>query len=401
MHIRTPLETKEAPDGGATLDDISAAIEQHAEATEKKIAEQAGIIAKQAEKIDGLNNVVVDLEQKAAERQLGNVGGTGRSLGFALAAKLGQSPAFQAVAKKESQRTSVEVKASDLLETKNTITYDSDFFNVSERQPEIVTGPKRRTWLRERFRSVPVNGGEVEYHRLLTFTNASAPQGGGSPHVFEGVTKPESTMTFEAKTEKIQTIAAWIKASKQILGDQAMLGMTLDTQLRFGLEQAIESQILTGSGVGSNMSGLTTNATAFSATSGDTALDSLSRAQAAISAAEGVADLVVLHPNDWASIQRLKASTAGTFLLGNPAAGNAPNVWGLPVHLTPAMTSGKFLIADTAQAAVIFNRSDAVIETGYVGDDFTKNLVTILAEVRLTIAVQQPTMLRFGSLTLA
>lgn len=391
--MHTQLESKNAPDGGATLDDISAAIEKHAEATEKKIAEQAGTIAK-------LNADLIEIEQRQAERQLGNGGGTGRSLGFALAAKLGQSPAFQAVAKKESQRTSVEVKVSDLLETRNTIIYDSNFFNVSERQPEIVTGPKRRTWLRERFRSVPVNGGDVEYHRLLTFTNASAPQGGGSPHVFEGVTKPESTMTFEAKTEKIQTIAAWIKASKQILGDQAMLGMTLDTQLRYGLELAVESQILTGTGVGSNMSGLTTNATAFTPTSGDTALDSLSRAQAAIAAAEGVADLVVLHPNDWAAIARLKASTAGTFLLGNPAAGNAPNVWGMPVHLTPAMTSGKFLIADTAQAAVIFNRSDAVIEAGYVDSDFTKNLVTILAEVRLTIAVQQPTMLRFGDLTL-
>ena len=54
---------------------------------------------------------------------------------------------------------------------------------------------------------------------------------------------------------------------------------------------------------------------------------------------------------------------------------------------------------DTPLAAAVFNRSDANVVVGWVDSDFTKNLVTILAEARLTIAVQRPAMVQYGALT--
>ena len=41
----------------------------------------------------------------------------------------------------------------------------------------------------------------------------------------------------------------------------------------------------------------------------------------------------------------------------------------------------------------------AVVEMGYVNDDFTKNLVTIRAEERLGLAVDRPAAIMYGAIT--
>jgi len=68
------------------------------------------------------------------------------------------------------------------------------------------------------------------------------------------------------------------------------------------------------------------------------------------------------------------------------------------VHITPAISQGYFMCMDANLAAVMFTREDASVVLGWVNDDFTKNLVTMLAEVRLTVAVQQPAMIQYGPL---
>lgn len=54
------------------------------------------------------------------------------------------------------------------------------------------------------------------------------------------------------------------------------------------------------------------------------------------------------------------------------------------------MTLGDFLTGAFKLGAQLFDRWDARVEVGYVNDDFTKNLVTILAEERLALAVYRP-----------
>src|SRR3546814_14070910 len=79
--------------------------------------------------------------------------------------------------------------------------------------------------------------------------------------------------TLFRSEEKIPTIAHFIKASKQILADVNSLRMTLSNRLLYGLELAVERQIITGQGTGANLSGLTKsgNFTAFTRSQGDSA----------------------------------------------------------------------------------------------------------------------------------
>jgi HK97 family phage major capsid protein len=55
---------------------------------------------------------------------------------------------------------------------------------------------------------------------------------------------------------------------------------------------------------------------------------------------------------------------------------------------TPAMTTGKFLTGAFSMGAQIFDRQDARVEISTEdGNNFVKNLVTILCEERLALAV--------------
>jgi HK97 family phage major capsid protein len=75
------------------------------------------------------------------------------------------------------------------------------------------------------------------------------------------------------------------------------------------------------------------------------------------------------------------------------------NPFGVQVVMSNNMAVGKFLIGSLRTSAVLYNRSGAVVDMGYVNDDFTKNLVTIRAEERLGLGVERPTGIRYGNFT--
>ena len=171
--------------------------------------------------------------------------------------------------------------------------------------------------------------------------------------------------------------------------------------MRYGVDAREDLQLLVGDGTGQNISGMTiaANRTAFTPTSGDTALDSLNRAKYAIIGADYAADAVIMNPADWGAIERLKTSTA-EYVVGDPFGSIIPRVWGLPVVLSNNMTSGSFHMADFATTYDHLNREGTAVEMAFSGNDFTNNLVTIRAEKRTALATLRPASTRFGALTL-
>jgi HK97 family phage major capsid protein len=79
--------------------------------------------------------------------------------------------------------------------------------------------------------------------------------------------------------------------------------------------------------------------------------------------------------------------------------GMIPTVWGLPVVASNNVEAGKFYVLDL-NAIEMMLRQSVTVEMGFVNDDFTKNLITMRAEMRGALAVYQPTAVRFGSLKL-
>lgn len=261
------------------------------------------------------------------------------------------------------------------------------------RLPGVVNLPQRRMTIRDLLTPGQMDGNTIEFVEETGFVNNAA-------MVAEGAAKPSSDIKLDLKTTTAKVIAHWMKASRQALDDVSQLRSMIDQRLLYGLAYAEENQLLNGDGTGQNLSGLITNATAYSApfapTSG-TAIDTMRLAMLQAALAEYPATGHVMHPTDWARVELTKDGD-GRYIIGNPQGMIAPTLWGLPVVATQAVAVDKFLTGAFRLGAQLFDRWQARVEVGYENDDFTKNLVTILAEERLALAVYRPEAFIYGDL---
>ena len=259
------------------------------------------------------------------------------------------------------------------------------------RLPGILELPQRRMTVRDLLSQGRMDGSTLEYVRETGFTNNAAP-------VAELAAKPESDLKFDLVNTSAKVIAHWMKASRQILSDFSQLRSVIDQRLMYGLAYVEEAQLLNGDGTGQNLNGIVPQASAFAAPitiASATEIDNLRLAMLQAELAEFPSTGVVMNPKDWARVALEKATT-GRYIIGNPQGTIAPTIWGLPVVTTQAMEDDKFLTGAFRLGAQVFDRWDARVEVGYVNDDFTKNLVTILAEERLALAVYRPEAFVYG-----
>lgn len=251
----------------------------------------------------------------------------------------------------------------------------------------LISPPSRELTVRDLLTPGRTSASSIQYPQETGFTNAAAPV------AEDGTLKPQSDIKFDIKTSVVTTIAHWVLATRQILDDAPMLQSYIDGRLRYGLKYAEELQLLHGDGLGVNLNGIYTQATLMTdpgTVANATKLDVLRMAMLQASLAEYPATGIVVHPTDWAGIELTK-DTTGRYIIGDPKSEAAARVWGLPVVATQAMLLDKFLVGAFKAGAQIFDRQNATVELSTEdADNFRKNLVTILAEERLALAVYRP-----------
>lgn len=311
-----------------------------------------------------------------------------------------EDPAYKAFASGQSNKCRITLK-NGFGARNNTITgqsgspaANSDTLVSADRRTGIIPGAFRTL----RVRDLIVNGNTisnaVEFTRELVFTNNAA-------ETAEGASKPESVLTFELYSAPVVTIAHWLKVSRQIINDAPALVTYIENRLRYGVELREETQIVAGNGVGQNLTGMTVspNFTAFTPTSGDTAIDSFNRAIRALDDADYPANGIVLNPATWGAIERLKDDNKN-YLIGSPFGAVVPTLWGKPIALTPSMTANKLLVAAFDIAFMYLTREETVVEMSESDDtNFQQNLVTIRAEKRGVLGGLRPASVRYGNLT--
>ena len=282
------------------------------------------------------------------------------------------------------------------VEVKNTVLSDSTTVFPTQR-PGVIQGDFAPLTIRQVLPSIAVSSNMVEALREASWTNDAA-------FVSQGAAKPESDITFEQYNVPVQTVAHWIKVSNQLLADAPAIASYIDTRARDGLAQRVDAQLLNGNGTAPNLSGLTDtgNFTAYTAVAGDLLVDAINRAKYQLWAIGRAPDTVVVNPADWGVMERTREGAGtGMYLYGLPGTFGNANPFGVRIVLSNNMAAGKFLIGQLNGSALVYNRSGAVVEMGYVNDDFTKNLVTIRVEERLGLGVDRPTGLLYGDFTAA
>lgn len=258
----------------------------------------------------------------------------------------------------------------------------------------VVTPPNRRLTVRDLLMQGTTQSNAITYIRETGFTNNAKAQAG------EGEKKAQSDIKFDEQTVNVATLAHYFKASRQILDDAPQLASHINGRLIYGLKMVEEQQILNGDGLNGNLKGIIPQATAFAdkaSLTKYTMLDQLRLAMLQAVLAEYPSEGIVLNEIDWAKIELAKDDN-GRYIIGNPQGTISPTVWGVPVVTTQAMQAGKFLTGAFKLGAQIFDRQQSAVVLGFENEDFTRNLITILAEERLGLCVYRPESFIYGTL---
>lgn len=280
------------------------------------------------------------------------------------------------------------------VEVKNTVDSDATTVHPAQR-PGVIPGSFQPLTVRGSLRSIPVSSNAVDSLREASWTNSAA-------EVSHGAAKPDSALTFEQYSVNIRTVAHYIKVTNQLLADAPAVAAYIDTRLRDGLAQRIDSQLINGNGTSPNLSGLTDsgNFTAYTPTSDDLLVDAINRLKYTMWTAGNMPDVVYVNPTDWSAMELTRESAGGgMYLYGLPGMNAGMNPFGLRVVITKDLTAGKIIAARTSDSVVLYVRQGVAVEMGYENDDFTKNLVTIRAEERLGLGVDRPAGVYYGDFT--
>lgn len=289
-------------------------------------------------------------------------------------------------------RADMTIKAAITSVTTDTDGAAGDLVQTT-RLPGVLALPQRRMTVRDLITPGNMDGNALEYVKETGFTNNAG-------MVAEGAKKPESSMKFDLVSTTAKVIAHYMKASRQILSDASQLASLIDGRLRYGLAFKEEQQLLNGDGTGQNLLGIIPQATAFAApfdpAGTETNIDNIRLAFLQAELAEFPSSGVVMNPIDWARIELLKDSN-GRYIIGNPQGIIGASLWNRPVVTTQAIAADKFLAGAFNLGAQVFDRWQARVEVATENeDDFVKNMVTILAEERLALAVYRPEAFVYG-----
>lgn len=224
------------------------------------------------------------------------------------------------------------------------------------------------------------------------FTNNAGYQGS------EGNLKPQSDLNYVQKNIPVETIGHWFRASKQALADMPMLQTLINQRATFGLKFKEEQELLYGDGTTGHLHGLVPQATAYNQgyATGDTKIDTIRKAMLQTTLAFYPATGIAMSPSDWADIQLTKDSQL-RYIWANPMQMGPGMLWGLPVAECFSMQRGDFLVGALKLAVTLFDRQDAsILVSTEDQDNVVRNLVTILAEERLALAVSRPAAIIYG-----
>lgn len=300
-----------------------------------------------------------------------------------------KSDAFQAMAQGRSKFARMEFKTAII-----NATGQNQPLVAADRIPGIINNPNRVLTIRDVLPVGRTSSNLVEFTKENVFTNNANAQYASPAR--ENVTKPESGITFTLASAAVVTLAHFIPVSRQVLDDAPQLQSYVNGRLTYGLKLEEEDQLLNGAGTSGNLSGILAsgNNTAYNRrVTGDTKLDTLRKAITQAALSEYTADTIVLNPEDWEAIELLKTSY-GEYIFGGdmgPIDGMAPRVWGKRVVATNSIAEGTFLVGAMNMGAQIWDRMDAAVQISYEdGDNFKKNMATLLAEERLALTVYRP-----------
>lgn len=273
---------------------------------------------------------------------------------------------------------SLNVKAADTMTIVNN--YSGGTVGLSDLEQGFTRVQRRKPFMRELVNSAGTTS------KYVVWIEQANPDPGEAGMTEEGKLKTQTDFDLVERTSEVKKISAWIKVSKEMIADIPFMQGEINMELMELVQLKLDEQILSGDGTGTNMTGINLNATAFAA--GGFALsipqanntDVLRVAIAQIANANFMANYILLNPEDCAAMDLTKDSS-GQYTYPRFSEDSGIRIKGIPVIENSGVKAGDFLVGDFTKANLRV-REELNVQVGYVNDDFTKNLMTVLCEAR-------------------
>jgi len=212
---------------------------------------------------------------------------------------------------------------------------------------------------------------------------------GAAAGTAEGDLKNQIDFDLVVNSEDVKKFTAFIKVSTEMLDDIDFMNTEINNELMGEMMRLVELQVYSGDGTGLNLNGIVTQATAFVAATAPAAVDNANLVDVLRTAAtqikianQSAPNYIMLNPSDVLGLLQIKRSTTDkAYIDALQLVAGSLSLDGIPIIETTLVTQNSYLIGDFTKATV-FDKGSIDIEVGRDSDDFTKNLVTVLAEWR-------------------
>tara|TARA_R110001606_G_scaffold47972_6_gene122098 strand:- start:9684 stop:10949 length:1266 start_codon:yes stop_codon:yes gene_type:complete len=220
-------------------------------------------------------------------------------------------------------------------------------------------------------------------------------QEGAAGGTAEGDSKNQIDNNFVVTSVSLLKQTAYFKVSTEMLDDVSFMAAWLRNKLIVRLFLRVDSQVLVGGGIGTDLNGIYTQATVFAAGGFAGSVDSANNADSLVVAANQIrlanhmgSLSIFMHPSDVTALKLVKLSaTDKRYVDRLLQVGSALSLDGIPIIETTAMSAGNFLIGDLSKA-LIAEKGGITVDVGLDGNDFTKNMRTIIAEWRGQVIIE-------------
>lgn len=189
----------------------------------------------------------------------------------------------------------------------------------------------------------------------------------GAAATAEGATMAQSDFDFTASDANVQKISTYFRISEEMLADTPQLTSYLSSRAPEKLLEVEDTQILSGTGVAPQLSGIITDSTDFAAGGFANAIESanefdvLTVAMNQLALSNYQANYIMMSPTDFHKILLLKDSN-NSYLKDQWYQGLEPRINGVPVVLSTAITSDKYLIGNFSVGTQLWVRDNVSVE---------------------------------------
>ena len=189
----------------------------------------------------------------------------------------------------------------------------------------------------------------------------------GAAATSEGSTLTQSDFDMTASDANVQKIGTYFRISEEMLADTPQLTSYLSARAPEKLLEVEDTQILSGTGVAPQLSGIITDSADFAAGGFANAIESanefdvLTVAMNQLSLSNYQANYIMINPTDFHKILLLKDSN-NNYLKDQWYQGLEPRINGVPVVLSTAITSDKYLIGNFSVGTQLWVRDNVYVE---------------------------------------